>query len=162
MPPILSSINRHHSKMDAGIESDPQETQDNLLKHVILSRYLPQENKNFMEIGVELMKQMIENVDNLAEWIPSETVELFERLKRVSLECTKSVVSEEIDTLEPGDTFAMFVRCQNCVIMIHVLPDADLDDEQTPNVIVATYPGHFRSSETYNCDSDLEVTFHLI
>lgn len=141
------------------VKLDPQETQDILLKHVILSRHLPQEKTRITDVGVELMNRMIENVENWAECLPMKTVELFRRIKRVSLECTKEIISEEIDDLQAGDTFAMYVRRQNCVILIHALPDADLIDEHTPNIIVATFPGSLHPSEVYAHESDVEVCF---
>ncbi|XP_055297736.1 uncharacterized protein LOC129566134 [Sitodiplosis mosellana] len=145
--------------MDENTESDASNSEDKLLHHVILSRWLPQENPYHLEDGETLMKRMIENVENLAEWIPSKTVELFERLKRINLECTESVISEEIASLKPGDTFAMFVRRQNCVIMIHVLTDAKLNGELSPNTIVATFPGRLHSREIYEHDSDIEYNY---
>lgn len=130
---------------------------DSILTHVILSRFLPQEKERFTDTGTALMNLMIENVENLDEWLPTKTVELFDRMKRVNGECTKKVVSEEIEDLESGDTFAMYVRRQNCVIMIHALADADLTDEHTPNVIVATFPGSLHPNDVYKFESDIEV-----
>lgn len=133
------------------------EKQNILLHHVVLSRTMPQEQAQFPEDGLMLMEKMIENVENLAESIPKKTVELFERLKRINRELTEDVVSDEIADLKPGDTFAMLIRQQYSVFMVHVLRDADLHDEQAHNVVVATFPTSLYPKHVYEHDSDLEV-----
>lgn len=138
-------------------ENDDLEKHNNLLHHVVLSRTLPQEQVQFTEDGLMLMEKMIENVENCAKSIPTKTVELFERLKRVNRELTEDVVSNEIADLKPGDTFAMVIRHQFAVFMVHVLPDADLHDEQAHNVVVATFPTSLHPRHIYESDSDLEV-----
>lgn len=133
--------------------------QNILLNHVILSRNLPQDQVEYPEDGLTLMDEMIENVKHLAKWIPTKTVEMFERLQRVNQELTETVVSEEISKLSPGDTFAMVISSQYSVIMIHVLPNANLHNKQEHNVIVATFPSSLHPQHIYESDNDLEVIF---
>lgn len=85
------------------VETDPnsQEMQDILLNHVLFPRVLPQE-KTKPNDELVLMIKMIENAENLSKWLPLKTVEMLQRLKRVHLECTPAVISEEINDLEPG------------------------------------------------------------
>lgn len=138
-------------------ENVPIEMQNILLHHAVLSRTMPQEEAQFPEDGLMLMEKMIETIKNLAESIPTKTVELFERLGRVNHDLTEDVVSDEIADLKPGDSFAMFIRQQYSVFMVHVLRDADLDDEQAHHVVVATFPTSLHPRHVYEHDSDLEV-----
>lgn len=142
--------------MDDSSESDAQNTEDILLQHVILSRCLPQEESDFIENGKTLMNRMIENVEALSDWIPSKTVDMFKRLKRISVECSKSAVAEEIAGLQPGDTFAMFIRRQHCVIMVHMLSKSN---PLMPCTIVAIFPSTLHPREIYSHDGDIEVCF---
>lgn len=63
-----------------------------------------------------------------------------------------------------GDTFAMFIRHQNCAIMIHVPANELINTADEPeNVIVATFPGSLHPRDIYENEnsSDLEVIYHL-
>ncbi|XP_031632913.1 uncharacterized protein LOC116346822 [Contarinia nasturtii] len=138
-----------------------QEIQDILLDHVLFSRFLPQEKPRYIYEEM-LMVKMIENVESLSKYLmPTKTVEMLQRLKRVHFECTPNVISEEINDLEPGDTFAMYVRRQNCAIMIHVPANELISIEETRNVIVATFPGNLYRREIYEHDSDIEFNYPL-
>lgn len=141
-------------------EVDSQEVQDTLLTHIILPRFLPQQKPRFYH-ELDLMSRIVDTVENLDEWIPSKTVELMQKLRRVHFECTPQVISEEINALRPGDTFAMFVRRQNCAFMIHKPSNGmvKVEDEIASNVIVATFPGNLHPGEIYKHDSDIEVNF---
>lgn len=123
------------------------ENQNKILHHVVLSRILPP-----LENELELVQQMIESVENVATWIPDKTVELFQRMKRLNLEPTEDAVSNEIDGLKPGDTFAMIIRRQYAVIMIHLLPDANIQDEQAHN-FCNNYCGHISEQ----CTSEIHL-----
>lgn len=139
--------------MDMKMSSEHNE--DVLLHHVILPRVLPQKKTpRLYETEFNLMKIMVTNVKNLAQYIPSKTVELFERLHRVHMMCTKENISEEIKALQPGDTFAMFVRLQHTGLMIHVPSTENVNNVQ--NVIVSTIP-NLHPVEIYSHESDFEV-----
>lgn len=132
------------------------EMQDLLMHHIVLPRILPQQKSPHLnQTEHDLMKDMVETVKNLSSWIPSKTVEMFNRLYKVHTECTSENVSTQINELEPGDTFAMFVRFQRCAIMIHVPPEERVNNVQ--HVIVATIPGSLHPSEIYEHESDIEV-----
>lgn len=142
--------------MDEDAESDSQEIRDNLLNHIILPRVLPQDKpERFIEL--KLMTHMIENVEDLANCLPEKTVELFRRLKRVHHECSPIVISEEIKSLRPGDTFAMFVRRQNTVFMIYMLPNEDINNRSAQNVILSTFPATLHPNQIYATESDIKV-----
>lgn len=144
--------------MNERTELDSQETWECLLNHVILPRVLPQTKpRSFQE--TELMVKMVNNVENLAKYkfMPPKTVELFKRLKRIHFECTPAVISEEINKLRPGDTFAMFVRRQNNAFIIYAPPVKDRNATIPQNVIVATFLGNLHPCEIYKHDSDVQV-----
>lgn len=69
--------------------------------------------------------------------------------------CTKENIAHEINKLRPGDTFAMFVRMQHTVLMIHVPLNESSDDVQ--NVIVSTFSWNLHPGQTNNHESVFEV-----
>lgn len=145
---------------DVPMELSIAHNEDELLEHIILPRILPQEKSSMLyKTELELMKKMVENVENMADIIPLKTVELFQRMQRVHMICEKGNVSQEINALRPGDTFAMFVRLQHTAIMIHVPSNEKINDVQ--NVIVSTIPT-LHPGEIYKHDSDFEVIFNIL
>lgn len=138
-------------------DSSFQEKHETLMIHVILPRYLPQcKPKDHHNEELALLSNMVENVDRLADWIPGNTVKMFRGLDRVHKTLKASNVSAEIDELEPGETFAMYVRRQNCALMIHMPPDGDGD-----RVIVSTFPTLLNPKIVYNAESDIEVRMDI-
>lgn len=136
----------------------PLEKQNILLNHIILPRFLPQSNTpQFHQTELQLFDEMYENVMDLSEVIPSKTVALFKSMHKVHHKLTPTDVSKEINALQPGDTFAMFVRRQNCTFMVYVPPDENIANGRPQNAIVATFPGRLHPNEVYKCDSDIEV-----
>lgn len=131
------------------------EIHDTLLNHVLLPRVLPQEKSRYHNER-ELVLQFIENVDNLSEWLPEKTVDMMDRLKRVTREYTRTVVTEIINELKPGDSFSMFVRRQNCAIMFHI-PATEKDNLALMNVIVGTFMGTLHPREIFNHENEIEV-----
>lgn len=142
-------------------ETISQETNDILMNHVILPRFLPQEKPKFAHEKI-LIAEFLKCIENTSEHLPLKTIEMFDRLKQVNEEYTRDIVTEKIIELRPGDTFAMFVRRQNYTIMFHVPADSCLDNEDPDDVIVATFPGYLHPKEIYNCDSDIEVHLHFL
>lgn len=142
---------------DVDMKLSYEHDEDVLLHHVILPRVLPQEKSpRLYETEMDLMVKMVENVKNLVKFLPPKTFELFQCLHRVHMMHTKENISNEIKTLKPGDTFAMFVRMQCTGLMIHVPLTENVDDVQ--NVVVSTIP-NLHPDEIYNHDSDFEVIF---
>lgn len=125
------------------------------LRHILLPRYLPPGNYDSLDIESGLMNQMMDTVQNLAEFLPPKTVELLKKLQNVHINCTPQTISDDINALRPGDSFAMFVRHQDCAIMLRVPPTENWNDVQ--NVIVATFPGSLYPGEIYLPDGDIEV-----
>lgn len=131
---------------------------ESLFNHVLLPRVLPHE-KQRLSIEMKLMTIMVENVKSLAKYLPPKTVTLFKNLQKVHSECTPKVISECINKLRLGDTFAMFVRRHNTLFMIYApLEENDGDsDGDFEDVIVATFPGNLHPKEIYVNDSDIAV-----
>lgn len=125
---------------------------DELMNHVILPRLLPdRKSRYYHSLKLELLRQMVSVVERLQQWIPTKTNELFQRLGKLYENFTPDVVAETINELQPGDSFAVFVRRQNWAIIIH--------RESTENAVVATFPGNLLPQEIYTAKSDLKVTF---
>lgn len=147
---------------DPGKNPTPQQKHDMLLQHVILPRFLPQKKSSHLHsTELQLMIEMVLNVVNLSGKIPKQTVELFKSFWKIHKELipNPSTVSAQINALQPGHTFAMFVRRQNCMFVVHAPPTADVKSANTApqEVIVATFPGNLHPDEVYNVDSDIEV-----
>lgn len=126
------------------------------MNHVVLPRVLPTEKLRYFQ-ELELMAEIVKTVEILSKSIPLKTVELLQKLKQFHYKCEPDAISKEINKLRPGDTFAMFVYRQNCVILIHMPPSGSSNNEHSDDVVVATFPGNIRPSEIYSHDSDLEV-----
>lgn len=135
------------------------ETQNILLNHVLFPRVLPQEKAKFIH-EQQIVYQLIETMENASEWLPEKSVEMMDRLKRVSRECTKTVTSEIINELEPGDSFSMFIRRQNCTIMFYIPKSAESTTEEPLHIIVGTFIGTLHPKEMFKHDSDIEVSFY--
>lgn len=124
-------------------------------RHILLPRYLPHGNYDLPEVGAGLLNKIVDVVESLVNYLPPKTVELMTKLKHIHTNCTPQTVMEEINTLRPGDSLAMFVQKQDCAIMFRIPTTENWNDVQ--NVIVATFVGSLHSSELYECDDDIEV-----
>lgn len=143
--------------MAKSIDTMDLETHDILLNHVVLPRVLPQEKSRFIHEQA-LVVQFIENVENVSEWLPEKTVEMMDRLKRVTREHTRDVITEIINELEPGDSFSMFVRRQNCAIMFHIPATEEANAPDLLNIVVGTFLGTLHPREIFNHENKIEVT----
>lgn len=144
-------------KMANCIDSNLEmETQNILLNHIVWPRLLPQEKERFVHEQA-LVLQLVENVESLAEWLPEKTVEMMDRLRRVTRENTRTVICDIINELEPGDSFSMFVRRQNCAIMFY-LPATEVNNIENPlNVIVGTFQAALHPRKILNHENEIEV-----
>lgn len=138
--------------MDEDIEmAENIDENEFILNHVVLPRFLPQKKQNYSD-QLKIVNRMVQNVMSMRSSLPANTVKLFQQFKNVHLDSTddtlKSKISNEIRSLRRDDTFAMFVRRQNCTLIIHKKPDG---------LILATFHGDVKPSEVYSHDSDLEV-----
>lgn len=126
-----------------------------MITHVVLPRKLPQARSSCLhEQELGLLKLMSCTVRGLEEWIPPNTLSMMDSLERVHVIQSPQIVTTEINALQPGNTFAMFVRRQNCALMIH-LPSTQ---NYLMNAIVSTFPGNLHPDEVYKHSGDLEVS----
>lgn len=138
-------------------EKSHQEKHEALMNHVILPRCLPQNrSNNYHSEELALLSNMVRNVEHLANWLPEKTVKMFRALDRVHKTPSAQSVSTEIRNLKPGDTFAMFVRRQNCALMVHMPPKGDGD-----RVVLATFPGNLHPKLIDSAESDIEVRIKI-
>lgn len=98
--------------------------------------------------------RMVNNIEYLAKFIPTNTVKMFHSLAKVHRNRVAEIVAKEINDLKPGETFAMFIRRQNCAIMIHRQSSAPIGSN---DMIVSTFPGRVHPDKVYDNPSDLEV-----
>lgn len=135
--------------------TDQQQKLENLLHHVVLPRVLPQNYpKDYEDQELNLLSRLVRTVENSSQILPIETVELFQRLKRVHMKRTPENISNEINSLKPGDTFAMFIRRQNTAFLIQV-PKEPADGIK--NVTIATFPGNLHPAKMHESFHDLQV-----
>lgn len=142
------------------VDKDAGEKYKTLLNHVVLPRFLPQSRSEQLHSEeLALMSFMAKNVTNnelLTQYLPPATVKMFNMINEAHTNLSPTIVSQQIRSLQPGDTFGMFVRRQNCGIMIH-MPKI-FHDDQSKRVIVATFPGNIHRKHIYQNDSDIKVT----
>lgn len=143
-----------------------QQRQEMLLTHVILPRFLPQHISTHLDkTDLQLLHEMVQTVLDSSSLVPIQTVKLFQILRKIHnrIEVNTNTISTEINALRPGDSFAMFVRRQRWMFMIHVPPcdDGNAANSQPQEVIVASFPGNVRPSEIYKHDSDIAVIFSI-
>lgn len=131
--------------------ADVQERHETLLNHIVLPRFLPQvKSEEFHSEELELLRRMVDNVHSFDDSIPANTMAMLDSMVHIHRNRTENTVSAEINRLEPGRTFAMFIRQQNCTLMIQMQGNAN-------DVIVATFPGKLHPNKIYGNPSDIEV-----
>lgn len=141
---------------DEEFEDEVLDKRIKVMNHILLPRKLPQEQYDSCDTDLALMNQIVEIVQKLDSHLPAKTVKLLKKVRQIYLKCTPTAVSKAIKTLGPGDTFAMFLRSQDCAIMFHVPKDEIIDNVQ--NVIIATTPRSLDPSAIYdNAGSGIEV-----
>lgn len=137
--------------MDEDMEVDEREF---YLNHVILPRYLPAEKQGFVK-QLKLMNEMVQTIIE-TPCMPRETIHLFEQFKRLhndtKIENLNQELKSQIRSLRSGKTFAMFVRRQNCTLLVQ---------KQQNSVILATFRGDMKSTDVYSHDSDIEVSISM-
>lgn len=137
------------------VQLEHQILHENLFRHIILPRsVLPRRTPNFLTDELELLRRMAETVAQFGGYLPASTLKMMRSLAKVHSNLTANAIMEEINGLHPGETFAMFVRYQNCAIIIHML--ANVPDDGN-NIVVATFPSKVHPEEIYRNPSDLEV-----
>lgn len=135
-----------------------QPNYESLLYHIVLPRVLPQERfKDYDQQNLELLWILAEEIES-SEWIPPATKNFFNSFKKTHTTRTTETITQEINALKPGESFAMFIDCQNCALMIHMpLKGNNEHVDETTSVVVSTFPGNLHPKEIYVQSSDLQV-----
>lgn len=142
------------------ITENPLFLSEKLLNHVVLPRFIPNTaNVDLQLQESNLLIRVSESVKSLSKWLPSNTVRMFKSFELVQQMRTPDVITDEINKLQPGETFAMYVRCQNTVFMCHMPAHQSNDSKpnETTSVIVGTFPGRIAVKHIYSHQTDLEV-----
>lgn len=141
--------------MNKEIPGKIENIDEDLLYHIVLPRVLPQnKSKNTEEHELALLSRITDAIRGLDKWISPEIVRLFNSFEQTHMTRTPESISNEIKGLQPGRSFAMFVRRQNCGLMIHMPSD---QNTKSKTVVVSTFPGNFHPKNIYNAASDFQV-----
>lgn len=131
-----------------------------LVNHIVLPHVLPTcRSDDFEEEDSALLKLMQFSIKSSVDLLPTSTVRLFETLRNIDSNHSSEIIHEEINALEPGNTFAMFVRQQNTAFMIYMPPEQN--DNENKNVIVSTW-GSVSPLQIYVNPSDLQVIENIL
>lgn len=128
---------------------------EHLLQNVVLPRVLTKkvlEDQDQQELL--MVKMMTDAVRNSYEWIPDKTVEIFKRFELIQHDRTEETISEQINNLLPGETFAILLREQQTVFMIH-MPANDTNQKKILDIINSSESGS--NSDENSSDSDGEA-----
>lgn len=135
-------------------DASDQEKHETLLTHVVLPRHLPQTKSHYIhDEDVALMSCMVDNVlqnEVLLKIVPPNTVKMLRNLRELHKTLTTEVIAKQLSALAPGETFAMFVRRQNCALMIH------MPLNQSDRVVAATFPGNLHP-KYFRDNNDIQV-----
>ncbi|XP_031624364.1 uncharacterized protein LOC116341417 [Contarinia nasturtii] len=132
-----------------------------LLNHVILPRFLPQMRRfSTYQHGFELLSRMTEVISANEKYIPASIIQTFWNMYSNHIISIPLTVCDNINALKSNDTFAMYVKGQDCMFTVHMPPiEADqIPDESTP-VIVATFQYNFHPSDINETFNDFEINY---
>lgn len=171
----LNITNRTNSEC---VPDGKHELLERLVTHIVLPRVMTKTILNDPEKQhLLLIERMVDAIVS-SKLSPDTTVATFQRFKRVHNDSSAKNVSKEINNLQPGDTFAMLVRSQRCVFMIHRFEDVnDTNDKTDDNcetsdtadstnnsvsVTIATFPSNIDPKDIYSHSSDFQVNFDFV
>lgn len=124
-----------------------------LLYHVLLPRFIPQEVRgDFYELELKLLFHFINVARDLYDQAPN-IVNTLREFYIVQKNLSPATIHDAIDNLEPGETFAMFIKGQNCALMINM----PLNANKKRQVIVATFPIGLNRRVVNSDPGDFEV-----
>lgn len=129
---------------------DLRQVYDQVLNHIILPRVLPDKLPEKEHVHEScLTEKFLYTINECAEWIPEKTIKAMKQFKDTHDNRTSGeFISEQIKSLESGDTFSMFIKNQKCVFLVHV-PDDEINENETTLVQIATFPSCVLLSEMY-------------
>lgn len=121
-----------------------------LIHQVVFGKEPP---KTSVENERKLLREFIATIVEFQRHIPPQTLRLMQQFQKTLLEPNTEDVCQRINALVPGDTFAMLIRAQDTVFIIHMPDDKDIFE----NVHVATFPASFPANVIYGSCGDLKV-----
>lgn len=133
---------------------------ESVLNHIILPRYIPNDaNDDLRSQEAAILSELNKTVRSLSNFLPDDTVDMFAHFVAVHKMRTPEAIAEQINKLQPGHTFAMYVQCQKTVFMCHMPANVSIDAKpcETTPVIVATFPGRIGTKFVYSQPLDMEV-----
>lgn len=146
------------TEIDINLESDNEiNLEIDLINHVVLPRYLPQVTQSY-EHELQLLQRMVELIEVQDEWIPKETIEVLRNMMDIQVNCLPVTISEQINALTPGKTFAMYVKNQNCMFVIYMPANEIEKPNEATTVIVATFPSDVDPKFINRTIDDFEVS----
>lgn len=102
---------------------------ENVLHHVVLARGLPTTLDNDDELEQTLLDEYTKSIQECADWIPPQTIKNFQKFQFLHNHRETKTVAEQLNTLKPGDTFAMLLKAQRTVFTVHMPYDANPPDQ---------------------------------
>lgn len=157
---LASELSIEQSLDDLALDpNQDQNLEHELLNHVLLPRYLPQiKQGDLYEHELELLSRMVDVVAVQDEWIPINTVDMLCNLYRVHADCLPETIFKHINALKPGKTFAMFIKGQNCMLVIYMPPTKNNEQpNESTSVILSTFPGNLNPKDINRNTGDFEV-----
>lgn len=122
----------------------------------------PQEKARFIHEQASeqaIVIQLVETVESVSEWLPMKTVEMMDRLKRVTRECCIE------DHRRTGAGRFVFNACSSSKhhhnVLCFIPKTGDNISEESQNIIVAKFMGTLHPREMFEHESGIEVRFLL-
>lgn len=127
---------------------------EDLLHHVVLPRVLPNvlEKSKIEEHELMLVDKLTASIEQSAKYLPASTVKNFQNFNQLHKDRDPKLVSQQINELRPGKTFAMLLKKQHTVFMIH------MPDDERGIVNIGTFPSRCDAKQVYGAGlNDLQV-----
>lgn len=135
-----------------------QATYEVLLHHVILPRVLSTvlEKNNIEEQELMLVADLTASIEQCAKYLPPSIIMFFRKFKQLHNNRDAKLVSQQINELQPGETFAMLLKKQHTVFMIH------MPKEKSGIANIATFPSRCDAKQVYDyLSSDLNMDLQV-
>lgn len=125
-----------------------------IAQHVVFPRCLSHNESTHLQLEELQLTAMLYTTivanKNKFSWPPS-TIKLLESFMKISPLDDANDVSTEIKNIDAGEMLGMYVRQQNCALILY-RPSANDED-----YIVATFPTKLDAYQIHQCNSDLQV-----
>lgn len=133
----------------------PKEIFEILVDHVFLPKKISGTNPavNIDEQDEKLLSFILDSIENSSVQLPESTAHLFRTM--VDVQChrdwEKTKIAFHIQSLLPGHMFGLYIRKQNCGLLIYAPPNGDR--------IVSTFQASVPNEIICSSPSDVQVCF---